>query len=79
MSVSGFCACLVQAICLSGARTQVEVTSWQIQAAAALTHHSTQPKLARATNNLNIRELATWQSCPAPSQLTEAPTILYSR
>ena len=54
-------ACLLQAICLSGARTQVEVTSWQIQAAAALTRHSTQPRLARSTNNLNIRELATWQ------------------
>ena len=61
MSVSGFCAFLVQAICLSGARTQVEVTSWQIQAAAALTRHSTQPRLARSTSNLNIRELATWQ------------------
>ena len=60
MSVSGFCPSLVQAICLSGARTQVEVTSWQIQAAAALTHHSTPPRLARSTNNLNIRELATW-------------------
>ena len=43
MSVSGFCPSLVQAICLSGACTQVEVASWQIQAAAALTHHSTQP------------------------------------
>ena len=43
MSVSGFSASLVQAICLSGACTQVEVASWQIQAAAALTHHSTQP------------------------------------
>ena len=79
MSVSGFYASLVQAICLSGARTQVEVTSWQIQAAAALTHHSTQPRLARSTNNLNIRELTTWQICPAPSHLREAPTILYLR
>ena len=70
MSVSGFCPSLVQAICLSGARTQVEVASWQIQAAAALTHHSTQPRLARSTNNLNIS--GNWQL----GNLAELPSTI---
>ena len=75
----GFYASLVQTICLSGASTQVEVTSWQIQAAAALTHHSTQPRLAsgQVQGYQGTGNLAPWRSCP--SHLREAPTILYLR